>query len=830
MRLRLRLERNTFPTTLALFPVADPAKTTIAQLLQAINTNFPLESDTWGLEDYSVSINGFECLHYHDVAAVCKEDDEVTIRPLQWLDVRSRRLSGREQITADGRHLVDGVPWGRVALRATERPEVRIPPRKKRRIMVEGEDEEGEVEQLKVTENGEAWNDEDSEDDEMDEDFSSSGGVSEPSVEEDSGDSESEGSGEESSSDSDSDSISASSSDSDDGATDASDSDAPSIASIKRVKSTAPTGKVKKPHTIINGVDEASGINSKRSFSFEDEAVRLSDPNLTFRSPPGEGLPQTRTRNARRRDGQRLKFLKVQGKLPADANLSDMRKWLEGHSDGLNVTPASSHMDGTASGEGGSVDTQTAAGPSGGLSNGVMHSETDFVDVAMKDKAPEVNPELLTGNGAADATNSEIHENKGKRNKKRNVRNMEVDEIKPEDTEQKRQELLSAIHSGGIDVTEALMKSKQAKQAFADSRGSVADQVVAVSNETGVGVEAATAVAEAVQCTPGRRLDVASTQRLLFGSLGLRAPKTQADREKLQQKLAAKAARPKSAGGPNGTLQIGPPQTNGARPSEAATVKVPEIDGDDSWRSKINLSAVECVVEGLALSTPPFPFYQRWDKSLKNKMSGRSGQRSNGPYQASNTRKRKRSGHAEETYDKYNTDGYGDALEYDDIEDDDDGFDDEYWEEGALLDDDREDSEIEDDGFCDLPADVTALASLREEDAKANDFIAFAELAVDESTGWEPRAVTRLAKIVDCENEKGEPKRWILELSQRDRKQKVFDEEGNRVYGKFEMPDEDGEGGEEWRREVEWRGLGDVKLVQRGSAALEVGAAEGVGE
>lgn len=806
MRLRLHLERNALPPTLALFPVPNPTKTTIAQLLQTINLVFPLESETWGLEDYSVSINGFECLHYHTVCAVCRDDDEVTIRPLQWLDVRSRRLAGREQITADGRHLVDGVPWGRVALKAVDRPEVKIPPRKKRRIMEEGEEEEeGEAGQLQITEAGEEKVEDDGEDDEMDEDFGSVDDASTSTSEDNSESSGSEESDGESSSESGSDTDDTSSSDSDDSSTDASDSDAPSIAPSKPVKaSTAPKAKPKNALPTTNGLTETTGTKRKRSVSFEDGLPRKSDIISSVQSLPGEGHPQTRTRNARRRDAHKLRVLKERGELPVHADLHDMRRWMVDNPDGWSDIQASLQVDTAPARESIGAKGGTAP-PVAELTNGVIHHEA------------------VSGDVVEEALPSEVTESKSKKKKKKK-RADHSELVKPEDPEQKRQQLLDAIRSGGIDVTEASKPSKQTKQATAGSMQGVADQVM-VEEE----MEFSTPLAESSQVTPGRRLDIASTQRLLFGSLGLRVPKTQADREKLQQKLAAKATRPKIIGAMNGSPQDSA-MPNGIVHSEHAAEPA-EIDGGhDSWRSKISLGAVECVVEGLTLSTPPFPFHQRWDKSLKKKMAGRSSQGSNGPYQASNTRKRKRSGHVEETYDKYNTNGNGDALEYDDVEEHDD-LDDEYWEEGALLHDNCEESDIEDDGFPDLPTNLNALPSLLEKDAELHDFIAYTELAVDESTAWEPKSVTRLAKIVDSAVPlDNDPLLWTLELSRRDRKQMVFDQDGNRVYAKFEMPDEDGEREEDGRKEVSWGDLGDVKLVQRGSQSVNGGAVEEVGE
>lgn len=59
------------------------------------------------------------------------------IRALQISDLRARRLSGRHQISVDGRHLIDGVPFGRPYLKrsTSSRPAISIPPRKKRRTL-----------------------------------------------------------------------------------------------------------------------------------------------------------------------------------------------------------------------------------------------------------------------------------------------------------------------------------------------------------------------------------------------------------------------------------------------------------------------------------------------------------------------------------------------------------------------------------------------------------------------------------------------------------------------------------------------------------------------
>lgn len=65
------------------------------------------------------------------------------MRPLQTTDIRFRKISGRHQISADGKHLFDGVAFGRPFLQLAARPPIRIPPRKKRRFTYHEDDDDG---------------------------------------------------------------------------------------------------------------------------------------------------------------------------------------------------------------------------------------------------------------------------------------------------------------------------------------------------------------------------------------------------------------------------------------------------------------------------------------------------------------------------------------------------------------------------------------------------------------------------------------------------------------------------------------------------------------
>ncbi|KAJ9144969.1 hypothetical protein NKR23_g5521 [Pleurostoma richardsiae] len=145
LRLRLVVRRHGLPEVRVLFNVPLDNDPTIAKLVELVNETIPLEGTDWGLEDYAVELrdsdgHAFECLHFQHVATVLEKDEEVFIRPLLSDDLKKRRLSGRYQITSDGRHLIDGIPYGRPLLkRPIHRPAIHISPRKKRRITQDDE-------------------------------------------------------------------------------------------------------------------------------------------------------------------------------------------------------------------------------------------------------------------------------------------------------------------------------------------------------------------------------------------------------------------------------------------------------------------------------------------------------------------------------------------------------------------------------------------------------------------------------------------------------------------------------------------------------------------
>ena len=99
----------------------------------------------------------------------------------------------------------------------------------------------------------------------------------------------------------------------------------------------------------------------------------------------------------------------------------------------------------------------------------------------------------------------------------------------------------------------------------------------------------------------------------------------------------------------------------------------------------------------------------------------------------------------------------------------------------------------------------------------------YVELVCSPATSWQPKMLTRTVQLVEKE-EGGES--WKVKLAVRDLAPKEYDDEGNRVYGKFEMEglsDDEGEGeGDERIKSLSLGELADVRLLLREEAGVEV--------
>jgi hypothetical protein len=249
---------------------------------------------------------------------------------------RARTLTGRHQISDDGRHLVDGIPFGRPYLRNPRRPAVRIPPRKRQRLIEIDENTELAAQIENAAElhaspgislltngdtspgssraktaskkvqfvGGELEDEDDSE--EEDDDFVPGGEPDKDAAMDDNEDEDDEDDSD-FGSDSDSDASSASDASSSDSDSDDTSSDSDSDSD-----------------------SDASSPPEVRSSKGVLETPNRNPPSSPKHTAPGQGRMATKHRNSRRTRTNRLRHLKNIGKLPAGANLKDLDEYEAG--------------------------------------------------------------------------------------------------------------------------------------------------------------------------------------------------------------------------------------------------------------------------------------------------------------------------------------------------------------------------------------------------------------------------------------------------------------------------------------------------------------------
>jgi len=284
------------------------------------------------------------------------------------------------------------------------------------------------------------------------------------------------------------------------------------------------------------------------------------------------------------------------------------------------------------------------------------------------------------------------------------------------------------------------------------------------------------------------KLDLSGAKRMLFGSLGLKTPKTKQDELKTREKLM-KDVKPATE-----------PQV------EMETENLDDIAADDSWKNKIDLRAVECCHEGIELSTPPFPFVQRWDPQQQR------GYRDNAYHKGKGKkRKRNNSNHYEQSsyegsqrklvrYDDYeapqeeshlfDANASGVTQDEEPLDDScDQNFRDSQAVDEQLL---RETDEAAED-LPSLPEDLTTCRTLTRKATKEGLIIAFKQLEMSAETNWQPNISEYQIAAVDDVRSDG-----VLEMTPAKRdhptKQVEYDgTTGKRLYSKFEMPGYDNE-------------------------------------
>ncbi len=307
---------------------------------------------------------------------------------------------------------------------------------------------------------------------------------------------------------------------------------------------------------------------------------------------------------------------------------------------------------------------------------------------------------------------------------------------------------------------------------------------------------------ESANPSPRRlNLNAGASRRLLFGALGLKAPKNKADEEKLKKDL----------------MKGVKPLANKRLVEEVEEPAEPDTTmEDDSWREKISYRAVECCHDGIVLSEPPFPFVQRWDPQQ----------------QYSSMRKRKRQ--SQSHYEDYEDD----SLVYDDPpakttsnkkkkkaqKSKSDGE-----NESELPNDHTDDARVEED-LPPLPSDLTSLVPLTQDAVIPGQLVTWKQLSMSKATSWQPQMASFTGVIL--EDSDANSIKVVLARRDRETNEHVYDEHtGQRVYEKFEAPslddDEEDAGADDGHRTVSWFEMMEPRLIPGSAPAGFVDSTNG---
>ncbi|PYH64076.1 uncharacterized protein BO88DRAFT_491729 [Aspergillus vadensis CBS 113365] len=821
---------------------------TIAQLLEDVNEVIPLETEPalfdtecsgqWGLEDYVVEVGGSECLHFMEVEGLLRDGDEILIRALQISDLRARRLSGRHQISSDGKHLIDGVPFGKPFLKrpTSSRPAITIPPRKKRRTSAAGWDygsryEEEDTEwapnnqvgfardlpvirsneqpqEKKVDEYTDAYQDDYEDYHELEED--GNGTVIRHAIDET----------HDQASESDSDELNINPED-----------------LAEELKGLEEDLEIS-PMPMAEDIDiEQAGYPLRSRPSIIKSAPRKS--SLAHPSSQESSLP-----DGTRRDSKAVTF-EDQKENPSvvESNATVASKVIsipEDATGSASDTSDSSSASDTSetSDSSDSEDSSNASDSSSDDDSGSEASTSDSED----DSSSDSDEDMSTSESEDELSDSDVDvqmrtktnppgagslrtKKSNERNKMRRrlaklkelgalpaqadfaalrdweeangrsyyipEENFDSKEQERAEFEAKRQKLLRDLASGGVDVTEVKQKEIASPQSV-----KAIDQKQPATN-------VANGEDEAEPPSKRRTLDVASSRRMLFGSLGVRTPRTKEDEEATRRKLAGKV-------------------NNQVQPSKSPkedTAQAPESDSEENWQDKLILRATECIYDDIELTAPPFPFEQRWDAEAGDIIRQRKGW--------GKKRRRRQQLQVYDGDEGYENGDYGYSvgdysvgdlqLNYDDAEQpngDMEGV------EHAAEQPGEEQSEDPADDLPALPNDPASLQDMGVDSLKKGSIIAFRQLEISKATGWQPTVSGyRVAKI----HEVFEHDIFKIRLAKRDRREarddQDWDEENDRPqYSGFEMPGMDEEEDDGFR-ELSFADLIEPKLLRSADAA-----------
>lgn len=487
---------------------------------------------------------------------------------------------------------------------------------------------------------------------------------------------------------------------------------------------------------------------------------------------PGQGRTKTKARNLRRKNLALLNHLKKTNQVDANMTLTAFKSASEGAEVQSQVMEEETPL----------TDSQMLDVPAVEIANASSQISAETAIGSQEGEASDDferrRQKLLDSvmNGGVDVDSPEYDHSLGSRRKGK-------DTSIPLPT-------LQSTMSGRHDDKSTVVESNKVNKPVASSASSTKAaethfNVVAEQDEdTPMTTGDATTSQSELQTSPESRrksrskLDLASSNRLIFGSLGVRTPRNKADQDALRAKLSDK-----KRGNVIG-LESAKPKLVEPMQSEVVTSQPLEKD-INAWKLKIKLSAVECFDEAVVLSTPPFPFKQRWD-----------------PQQRPTGKKRKRSSQFQADEDVVTQEeSFGPGLNYDDNVDD-------LQQTMGLI----HDSQGED--LPSLPAVMETLTELEMTDVRVGAVIAFKQLLVSQATKWAPLlSAYQTALVTDVDTEFD---LLTLQLAKRDIPDAPYeyDTNGNRVYGKFEVPTEDEGDVIDGRLELTFIELIEPKLIR----------------
>ncbi|KAL4869682.1 hypothetical protein BDV12DRAFT_185006 [Aspergillus spectabilis] len=809
---------------------------TVAQLLEDVNEVIPLETEArlfedqssgqWGLEDYVVEVGGSECLHFMELEGLLRDGDEVLIRALQISDLRARRLSGRHQISNDGKHLIDGVPFGKPFLKrpTSSRPAIMIPPRKKRRTALaiwgsgsnyEEEDTEWappqyistgkELSLLNPASELEKEDEEEFEDAYRDdyEDYHEPNEEGDGTVIRHDIDKTNEPP------------------DSDDDTPDSEPEDlSQELQELKKDMQISVLPESEQPgsglplsgHSLRSRPSAVKAAPRKSSLS--RRSIRLSSDGDSSRRDSKSVTFQNKNKTQKKLAPNFDTLIPRAGSTseePEASVSSDSSSSASDSSDSKSSDEDSSSDESVSAPEAESASSpDSESNSSSESSDSDSESEQEEVSIADNVLKPshEVNPpgagsqrtkksnqrgkmrRRLTklkelGILGDDADFAALREWESKNGDAFNIPDIPTDEKKreQEEFEAKRRKLLRDLESGGVDISYLSEKENVSpKSAGPDTSQLDNDEHYETAND----------INDATPEVPKRRtLDVSSTRRLLFGSLGVRTPRSKEEEDDTRKKLAGKERK---------SIPREPVQT-----ADESIESEPEVD----WREKLILGATECVYDDIELSTPPFPFEQHWDAEAGFLIRQRKGW----------GKKRKR----KQRLQVYDEETAGDGDDY-------------YVEDDLPLNyDDAEQPEAEtghkaeseqtatktvqtpEDDLPKLPSDTDGLPDLAADDLKPGLVFVFKQLDVSKATNWQPEESDYRVAVV---NEVFDSNIVSIQLAKPYRKQpRDIDDENPFQYSGFEMPGMDEDEEDNGIREVPFDELRAPKLLRAAPAA-----------